>query len=67
MELLKTFLRLKYVSDFCSPALTNIWNEDILLHKNFPENHKLVDVLSTVKKENFCWKLETSNGSTYSF
>ena len=53
MELLKTFLRLKYVSDFCGPALTNIWNEDILLHKNFPENHKLVDVLSTLKRKIF--------------
>ena len=53
MELLKTFLPLKYVSDFCGPALTNIWNEDILLHKNFPENHKLVDVLSTLKRKIF--------------
>ena len=29
---------LKDVSDMCSPGLANVWNEEILLHKNFPEN-----------------------------
>ena len=36
--------RIKDVSDVCSPVLANIWNEEILLNKNFPENLKLVDV-----------------------
>ena len=38
MELLKTFLP---VSGICSPILVNIWNEEILLNKTFPENLKL--------------------------
>ena len=29
------------VSDICRPNLANIWNEEILLNKNFPENLKL--------------------------
>ena len=36
--------RLKDVSDICSPILANIWNEEILLNKIFPENLKLADV-----------------------
>ena len=35
----------------CSPALANIWNEEILLNKNFPENLKLVDVTPIFKKK----------------
>ena len=36
--------RIKDVSDVCSPVLANIWNEEILLNKNFPENLRLADV-----------------------
>ena len=32
----------------CSPV---IWNEEILLDKNFPENLKLADVTPTFKKK----------------
>ena len=35
----------------CSPVLANIWNEEILLSKNFPENLKLGDVTPIFKKE----------------
>ena len=35
----------------CSPALANIWNEEILLNKNFPENLKLADVTPIFKKK----------------
>ena len=42
---------LKDVSDMCSPGLANVWNEEILLHKNFPENFKLADVTPTFKKK----------------
>ena len=40
--------RIKDVSDVCSPV---IWNEEILLDKNFPENLKLADVTPTFKKK----------------
>ena len=43
--------RLKDVSDICSPILANIWNEEILLNKNFPENLKLAGVSPTLKKK----------------
>ena len=43
-------LRIKNVADVCSPVLANIWNEEILLNKNFPENLKLADVAPTFKK-----------------
>ena len=36
--------RIKDVSDGCSHVLANIWNEEILLKKYFPENLKLADV-----------------------
>ena len=39
------------VSDICSPILANIWNEEILLNKNFPENLKLADVSPLFKKD----------------
>ena len=45
------FRRIKDVSDVCSPALANIWNEEILLNKNFPENLKLADVTPIFKKK----------------
>ena len=35
----------------CSPVLANIWNEEILLSKNFPENLKLGDVTPIFKKK----------------
>ena len=35
----------------CSPVLANIWNEEILLDKNFPENLKLADVTPIFKKK----------------
>ena len=43
--------RLKDVSDICSPILASIWNEEILLNKNFPENFKLADVSPSFKKK----------------
>ena len=39
------------VSVIFSPILTNIWNEEILLNKNFPENLKLADVSPIFKKK----------------
>ena len=41
----------KDVSDVCSLVLTNIWNEEILLNKNFLENLKLADVTAILKKK----------------
>ena len=35
----------------CNPVLANIWNEEILLNKNFPENLKLADVTPIFKKK----------------
>ena len=32
------------MSDICHHNLANIWNEEIWLNKNFPENLKLADV-----------------------
>ena len=43
--------RLKDVSDICSPILANIWNEEILVNKNFPENLKLADLSPVFKKK----------------
>ena len=43
--------RLKDVSDICSPILANIWNEEILLNKNIPENLKSADVSPIFKKK----------------
>ena len=43
--------RIKDVLDVCSPVLANIWNEEILLNKNFPENLKLADVTPIFKKK----------------
>ena len=39
------------MSDICSPILANIWNEEILLNKNFPENLKLTDVSPIFEKK----------------
>ena len=35
----------------CSPVLANIWNEELLLDKNFSENLKLADVTPIFKKK----------------
>ena len=43
--------RLKDVSDICSPILANIWNDEILLDKNFPENLILENVSPIFKKK----------------
>ena len=43
--------RLKDVSDIFSPILANIWNEEILLYKIFPENLKLADMSPIFKKK----------------
>ena len=43
--------RLKDVSDICSPILANIWNDEILLDKNFPENLILANVSPIFKKK----------------
>ena len=51
MELLKTLLLILDVSDVRSSVLANIWNEEILLNKNFPENLKLADVTPVFKKK----------------
>ena len=39
------------MSDVCSPVLANIWNAEILLNNNFPENLKLADVTPFLKKK----------------
>ena len=35
----------------CSPILANIWNEEILLNKNFPKNLELADMSPIFKKK----------------
>ena len=42
---------LKEVSDICSPALNDIWNNEIITQKCFPNNLKLADVTPVFKKE----------------
>ena len=42
---------LKDLSDACGLILGNIWNEKIVLNKSFPENLKLADVITIVKKK----------------
>ena len=41
---------LKQVSDICVPALIDIWNNEIITQKSFPNNLKLADVTSVLKK-----------------
>ena len=43
---------LKEVSDICAPALNDIWNNEIITQKFFPNNRKLEYVTSVLKKEN---------------
>ena len=50
---------LKEVSDICAPALNDIWNNEIITQKSFPNNLKLADVTSVFKK-GFCrWYLKS--------
>ena len=42
---------LKEVSDICSSALNDIWNNEIITQKCFPNNLKLADVTPVFKKE----------------
>ena len=42
---------LKEVSDICAPALNDIWNNEIITQKCFPNNLKLADVTPVFKKE----------------
>ena len=39
------------MSDICAPALNDIWNNEIITQKSFPNNLKLVDVTPVFKKE----------------
>ena len=43
--------RLKEVCDICAPALNDLWNNEIITQKSFPNNLKLVDLTSVFKKE----------------
>ena len=43
---------LKEVSDICAPALNDIWNNEIITQKCFPNNLKLEDMTPVFKKEN---------------
>ena len=52
MKLLKPFLlAVSRILDICTHILANIWNEEILLNKNFPKNIKLADVPPIFKKK----------------
>ena len=42
---------LKEVSDICASALNDIWNNEIITQKSFPDNLKLADVTPVFKKE----------------
>ena len=39
------------MSDICSPALNDIWNNEIITQKCFPNNLKLADLTPVLKKE----------------
>ena len=43
--------RLKEVSDIYAPVLNDIWNNEIITQKRFPNNLKLADVTPVLKKE----------------
>ena len=43
--------RLKEVPDICAPALNDIWNDETITQKSFPNNLKLADVTPVFKKE----------------
>ena len=44
---------LKEVSDICAPALNDIWNNEIITQKCFPNNLKLADVTHVFKKRGY--------------
>ena len=46
-----TMNRLKEAPDICAPALNDIWNNEIITQKGFPNNLKLADVKLLFKKE----------------
>ena len=39
------------MSDICALALNDIWNNEIITQKSFPNNLKLADVTPVSKKE----------------
>ena len=39
------------MSDICAPALNDIWNNEIITQKSFPDNLKLADMKLVFKKE----------------
>ena len=39
------------MSDICGPALNDIWNNEIITQKSFPNNLKMEDVTPVFKKE----------------
>ena len=39
------------MSDICAPALNDIWNNEIITQKCFPNNLKLADLTPVLKKE----------------
>ena len=43
--------RLKVISDICSLFLTAIWNQELILNKEFPPKLKLADITPVYKKE----------------
>ena len=62
--------RYKDISGVGSLVLENIWNDEILLNKNFPENLKLVDEAEPAFKKNdktFVQNCRLVKFSTYNF
>ena len=57
---------LKDLSDACGLILGNIWNEKIVLNKNFPENLKLADVTPILKKKNYIGIMQNYIGKSFS-
>ena len=38
------------MSDICAPALNDIWNQEIITQKSFPNNLKQTDVIPVLNK-----------------
>ena len=47
----------KLLQDICAPALNDIWNDEIITQKCFPNNLKLVDVTHVQKRGCFIIKV----------
>ena len=47
---------LKEVSDICAPVLNDIWNNEIITQRGFPDNLKLADVTCVQKRGCFLVK-----------